>query len=182
MNTIDKLHGCLTHAFVIDVENIVESKALNHQTPYEARFGTRPSISRLRVWGCVTFWFVVKAQRASKLAPLRRPDGFVGYPTNTTGYRNLDMESGKIVERRNVIFDESHSVDKVYVATLLRRTYEKSTDHLPPHIPYVTIEGFVPVATIMATGHATPPRKRVRIVLPDFDDNHSDGGQCASRW
>ncbi|DAZ98611.1 TPA: hypothetical protein N0F65_001030, partial [Lagenidium giganteum] len=47
--------------------------------------GTRPSISRLRVWGCVAFWFVIKAQRASKLAPLRRSSLFVGYPTKHYG-------------------------------------------------------------------------------------------------
>ena len=94
------------------VHNRSPTAALNHQTPYECWFKNKPDVSDLRVFGCVCFYHVPSSQRR-KLDPKSSKAIFMGYPTDTKGYKLYDIESRKFKRKevQNVIFHESEFHD-----------------------------------------------------------------------
>ena len=62
--------------------NNVPSKSVV-STPYEIWTGRKPSISHLRVWGCLAY---VKHLDSDKLSPRFDRCLFIGYPKKTKGY------------------------------------------------------------------------------------------------
>uniref|UniRef100_A0A8R7NZ61 Integrase catalytic domain-containing protein n=1 Tax=Triticum urartu TaxID=4572 RepID=A0A8R7NZ61_TRIUA len=74
-------------------------------TSYELRFGRKPNISHLRVFGCKCF--ILKKGLLDKFES-RTSDGiFLGYPAHMKGYRVLNLESNLVVETCDVTFDEA---------------------------------------------------------------------------
>lgn len=81
------------------------TSALEHsKTPYEMWYGSKPDISRLKVYGCVSYCHVNKVHRR-KLDAKTQIMAMIGYGTN--GYRLWNDENNKIVTSRDVIFDEN---------------------------------------------------------------------------
>jgi len=80
-------------------------------TPEQAWSGVRPSFRRLRVIGSDCYVHVSDAERASggKLAAKAREAVLLGYSSakGKPAYRVLDLEAGKIVESRDVSFNEA---------------------------------------------------------------------------
>ena len=75
-------------------------------TPYELWFGSKPDISNVKVFGCVSYAHV-PCELRSKLDDRAEKMVFVGYSTRAKAYRLYDMASQKIVTRRDVVFDET---------------------------------------------------------------------------
>ena len=67
-------------------------------------------MSNLRVFGCVAYVHVPDQQR-TKLQPKARKCIFTGYPDDTKGYKLFDIETGKFVRSRNVLFAETEFHD-----------------------------------------------------------------------
>ncbi|KAA0050265.1 integrase [Cucumis melo var. makuwa] len=90
--------------------NISPTKAVMNKTPFEAWYGKKPKVSHLRVFGCISY-ALVPSQVRQKLDKKSEKCIFVGYCTQSKAYRLHNPLNGKILIRRDVVFDESASWD-----------------------------------------------------------------------
>ncbi|KAG6393079.1 hypothetical protein SASPL_147309 [Salvia splendens] len=74
-------------------------------TPQEAWSGRKPGIAHLRVLGSKAYAHVPDQTR-SKLDDKSKPFIFIGYDSNTEGYKLYDPTSQKTMISRDVEFDE----------------------------------------------------------------------------
>lgn len=77
-------------------------------TPAELWFGSKPNVSKLRVFGCAAFSHIPKSKRR-KMDARSKKCIMVGYATN--GYRLYDISAKKIFISRDIVFDESSMPD-----------------------------------------------------------------------
>ena len=68
----------------------------------------KPSISYLRVFGCVCYVFVLGHLR-SKMDKKALRCIFIGYDSQRKGWRCCDPTTGKCYTSRNLVFDEASS-------------------------------------------------------------------------
>ncbi|KAG8496293.1 hypothetical protein CXB51_009141 [Gossypium anomalum] len=85
--------------------NRLPTHAVKDKTPFEAWYGLKPSVSHLKVFGCVCY-VVVPAERGTKLEERSVPCIFVGYSSDKKGYRVYDPSTRKILVSRDIRFDE----------------------------------------------------------------------------
>ena len=78
------------------LRNRSPTKAVQGMTPVEAWTGERPDVSHLRAFGCAAYAHVAKDERR-KLDSKSRRCVFLGYCTETKGYRLYDQESSLVV-------------------------------------------------------------------------------------
>jgi len=90
--------------------NLSPIKAVMNRTPYEAWHGRKPSISHLRVFGCVAY-ALKHPQIRQKLDEKTEKYIFVGYCTQSKTYKLYNLLCEKILVRRDVIFNENVSWD-----------------------------------------------------------------------
>jgi len=76
------------------------------KTPWECLTGNKPDVSGMRVFGTRAFVMVPKELRR-KLDPVSEPGIFVGYSASSKAYRVLLDGTNKVVESRDVVFDET---------------------------------------------------------------------------
>jgi hypothetical protein len=93
-------------ATAVYVLNISPTKSVWNKTPFEAWFERKPGVSHLRVFGCIAYAFF-NPQKRTKLDEKSEKCIFIGYCTQSKGYRLYNPESGKIIVSRNVMFDEN---------------------------------------------------------------------------
>ena len=74
-------------------------------TPYERWYGVKPNISHLRVFGCVAYAHVPDGGR-TKLDKKSEKLRFVGYCSQSKGYRLWNEKTRNVVVRREVVFNE----------------------------------------------------------------------------
>lgn len=82
-------------------------KSLNLSSPYFKLYNINPSLSHLRVFGCLCFVSTIKAHR-TKFEPRVTPCVFIRYSNSQKGHKVLDLENNKIFISRDVIFHEHH--------------------------------------------------------------------------
>ena len=103
-------------ATTVYLRNRVPTTAFNKKiTPYERWYRRKPNLNHLKVFGCMAYAHIpdVKRTKLDKKAEKLR---FVGYSTQSKGYRLLDEKTSNVVIRRDVIFNErdfGHKVDEV---------------------------------------------------------------------
>lgn len=85
--------------------NRLATKAVSDKTPIEAWSGNKPSVQHLKIFGCICYYHVPEVKR-SKLDEKARKGVFVGYATESKGYRIFDLHDSKIAISRDVTFDE----------------------------------------------------------------------------
>nr|KAJ0188051.1 hypothetical protein LSAT_V11C900477710 [Lactuca sativa] len=73
--------------------------------PYELWKGRKPNLDYLKVWGCVAYYRTPNPKR-TKLGARANKSIFIGYAQNNKAYRLLDIDSGVVVESRDVEFFE----------------------------------------------------------------------------
>ena len=86
--------------------NRLPTKTLEFATPHFALFGSHPSYSHLRVFGCACYPNM-SATAPHKLSPRSTLCVFLGYSSNHKGFRCLDLSSNRIIISRHVTFDET---------------------------------------------------------------------------
>lgn len=79
---------------------------VKNKTPEEAWSGHKPSVSHLRVFGCIGHVHILDAKR-SKLEDKSCKCIFLGTSDESKGYRMYNPLEGKIVISRDVVFEES---------------------------------------------------------------------------
>ncbi|KAJ0790830.1 putative RNA-directed DNA polymerase [Helianthus annuus] len=110
--------------------NRMPSKVINNQTPYEIIFNEKPDYDRLRVFGCLVYYWSTETG-GDKFVFRGRPGVFIGYPTGTKGYKIYDVENGKIVTSRDVTF-----VEKDFPFEKVKNQTDDRTIFQPPQFDY----------------------------------------------
>ena len=82
-------------------------RKLLNKTPYEILLGKKPDLSYFRVFGCKCF-IRKKGNRLSKFETRSIEGIFVGYSTNSHGYRVYNKTTGQVEESSDVKFDEDN--------------------------------------------------------------------------
>ena len=90
--------------FATYVKNRTPSSSLDWKTPYERYFGFAPSVSHLRVFGCLAFVQKPVYQRQSKFSPTAQPGILIGYSGG--GYLILTKDGHQRVTSKDIRFDE----------------------------------------------------------------------------
>ncbi|KAB2614462.1 hypothetical protein D8674_037516 [Pyrus ussuriensis x Pyrus communis] len=92
------------------VLNRCPTKALDKKTPFEAYNGRKPGIKHLRVFGSLYYAYIPEQQRQKlDLSSIRCV--FLGYGSCEKGYKLDNIESGKVIISRDVVFNEEASWD-----------------------------------------------------------------------
>ncbi|KAM0029839.1 putative RNA-directed DNA polymerase [Helianthus debilis subsp. tardiflorus] len=79
--------------------------AISGKTPYEMWYGEKPSVSHLKVFGCIAY-ALVPSQVRKKLDAKSKKCIFVGYSPNSKAYRLFDPIKKVIITSRDVVFCE----------------------------------------------------------------------------
>jgi hypothetical protein len=80
-------------------------RSILHLTPFELRFGRKPSVSHLRPFGCK--YFVLKCGNLDNFES-RSSDGILlDYTSHDRSYRVFILETNTVIESCDVIFDET---------------------------------------------------------------------------
>ena len=105
----------LPHKFWFDgiqcsnhILNRAPTKALKTMTPYEAYYGKKPNVHYFRVFGSVAYVHVPRECRG-KLDDKAIRCIFIGYSSESKGYRCYDPKSKKVIISRDVVFMENKS-------------------------------------------------------------------------
>ncbi|KAL1213897.1 Retrovirus-related Pol polyprotein from transposon TNT 1-94 [Cardamine amara subsp. amara] len=93
------------------IQNILPSKSLEEDvTPLEIWSGRKQRVEHLRVFGCLCY-VQVPIEKRRKLDDKSKRGVFIGYSSESKGYRILLLDEEKIEVSRDVIFDEEKSWD-----------------------------------------------------------------------
>ncbi|KAL4355086.1 hypothetical protein GQ457_06G022650 [Hibiscus cannabinus] len=92
-------------ATVVYLMNRLATKVVDGKTPFEAWSGSKPSVKHLRVFGSICYNHI-SANMRSKLDERAWRGIFVGYSSQSKGYRIYNLESKMIVVSRDDIFYE----------------------------------------------------------------------------
>uniref|UniRef100_A0AAV1TG26 CCHC-type domain-containing protein n=1 Tax=Peronospora matthiolae TaxID=2874970 RepID=A0AAV1TG26_9STRA len=82
------------------------SPKIDHKTPFEIVYKSKPSVKHMRVFGCRAFILTPREKRL-KWDPKAREGMFMGYEEASKAYRVYDIEAGQVVISRDITFDES---------------------------------------------------------------------------
>jgi hypothetical protein len=77
-------------------------------TPDEAWFGKRPDVSHLIPFGMAVVAYVMPEHQTSKLFPRGSPGKFLGYASESKGYRILDEATDTVFEARSIQLASCH--------------------------------------------------------------------------
>ncbi|CAI7787450.1 unnamed protein product [Closterium sp. NIES-53] len=93
------------------IRNRCVTKALPNKTPLEAWSGTKPDITDLRTFGCTCYYHVPDVTR-TKLEAKARVAMYLGPSADHKAWRVWDLEHGKLVVSRDVVFYEDTFLSK----------------------------------------------------------------------
>jgi hypothetical protein len=85
--------------------NRCPTRSLQVVTPEEAWSGHKPSVTHLRVFGCVAYAKIPDA-RMNKLNDKSEKCIFVGYGDRRMGYKLYNLITNKVIMSKDVIFEE----------------------------------------------------------------------------
>ena len=90
------------------LQNRTITKSVKGMTPFEAWYGSKPSLDHIRIFGCICYVMIPSVKR-DKLDRKSTVCIFLGYCRNSKGYRVYDPKTNKLGTHRNVAFDEEAS-------------------------------------------------------------------------
>lgn len=141
------------------------TKAIDGKTPEEVFTGHKPTVSHLRVFGCVAHVHV-PSQKRRTLDSKSQPMIFTSYATRSKGFRFWDPSRCDIVLSRDGIFDEhsfgltdvptsSYASDPFPSLELEALSLPKVPSHSTPLVPATTSPSS-PVSSSTSIPEATP--------------------------
>uniref|UniRef100_H3H730 Integrase catalytic domain-containing protein n=1 Tax=Phytophthora ramorum TaxID=164328 RepID=H3H730_PHYRM len=93
---LDKCFWAEAAMTAIYVKNRLPSPKVEHKTPFEIVYKSKPSVKHMRVFGCQTYILTPKEKRR-KWDPKARAGLFLGYEQVSKAYRLYDIEAGQVV-------------------------------------------------------------------------------------
>ncbi|GJE99425.1 hypothetical protein PsYK624_156870 [Phanerochaete sordida] len=123
----------------VHVRNRAPHRALDWRTPIEVLTGTIPDVSYFRVFGCLAYRHVPKDKR-KKLDAHAQPLVFVGYETNSKGYRLWDKHSRRLIASTDVVFDETVFPNRPEAPASTSSKPSGPATSMPEPSPYVTLD------------------------------------------
>ncbi|KAL0329071.1 UNVERIFIED_CONTAM: Retrovirus-related Pol polyprotein from transposon TNT 1-94 [Sesamum radiatum] len=90
----------------IYILNRCPTKSERNKMPYEAWTRLKPSLSHFKVFGCICYVHI-PAEKRTKFDEKSEKCIFIGYSSNTKGYRLLKLNTNKLIVSRDVTFHES---------------------------------------------------------------------------
>jgi hypothetical protein len=87
------------------ISNQIYLRSILHLTPFEHRFGHKPSVSHFRPFGCKCF--ILKCGNLDKFESHSFDGILLGYIPHGRSYRVYNIETNTIVESCDVTFDET---------------------------------------------------------------------------
>ncbi|KAK4408464.1 Retrovirus-related Pol polyprotein from transposon TNT 1-94 [Sesamum angolense] len=103
-NTCQKLFG-QKQSTLQSIYSTGPTKAVQNMTPIEAWSGKKPSAKHLRVFGSICYVHIPTEKR-HKLEENTEKGIFLGYSTQSKGYRIYNLKTKKLIISRDVEFDE----------------------------------------------------------------------------
>jgi hypothetical protein len=87
------------------ISNRILLRLILHLTPFELRFGRKPSISHLKPFGCKCF--VLKRGNLDKFESHSFDVILLGYTPHNRSYRVFNLETNTVIESCDVTFNET---------------------------------------------------------------------------
>lgn len=87
----------------IYIINRSPTQVVSNKTPYEAWHGVKPTVSYLRVFGCVVF-ALIPSHKYQKLNEKSKKCLFIGYCLESKACKLFNPTTGKVIISRDVIF------------------------------------------------------------------------------
>lgn len=103
------------------IRNRCPTRKLGDKTPYEVWFGRKPNIQHLRTFGSFAV-ALNKGNKGNKFKAKGENYIMVGYSNEAKAYRLYDKANNRVVERRDVIFQENDFTGNNVDETLPRPT------------------------------------------------------------
>ena len=97
-------------ACAVYLSNRSPTRSVWGKTPQETWSGRKPGISHLRVFGSIAHVHVPD-ERRTKLNDKSEKFIFIGYDSNSKGYKLYNLKNGKTVISRDMTFDEEGEWD-----------------------------------------------------------------------
>lgn len=110
--------------------NRVTNKNNPDKTPFELVFGEKPRVDHIRVFGCLAMLKTQQKKRSGyqqKLEARAAPSILVGYELDYT-YRVFEPNEKKVIVSRDVVFDESKTLDSLTTDDCNVLDFEESDD------------------------------------------------------
>ena len=99
------MHACHLH-------NIMPSARLVGEiSPFQAKHSMKPDVGKLRVWGCVCWYFLPEHERKSKVSPRAVPAVHLGMDAQRNGYVIYIPSLNRITTAHHVTFQERKFLD-----------------------------------------------------------------------
>ena len=99
--------ACSTACYILDR---TPSRVIDGKTPMEMWTGEKVGLKDLRVFGCVCYSWIPKRHR-SKMENKGLTCIFLGYGTDHKGHRIMDINSGRVMYSKDVVFDEEMHIN-----------------------------------------------------------------------
>ncbi|CAH9081524.1 unnamed protein product [Cuscuta europaea] len=154
--------------------NISPTKAVQDATPFEVWRLKKPTVSHLKIFGCIAYTLV---NLRTKLDDKTEKCIFVGYSVQSKAYRLYNPLIGKIIIVRNVIFDEDsswewnpetqHVENPQRIVTLEGSEEEIATTQ--PNSPATTYGSSVYSSSQGSTSSSESPPARVRSLIDIYE-------------
>jgi hypothetical protein len=129
------------------------TKALNGRTSYEAWHGRKPTVSHLRVFGCLAF--DKELGHIDTLDDRSTPGVFISYVEGSKAYHIVDPGTQRVHTMRDVVFDEGR-----------RWTWDKAVDDgSTPMYDNFTVE-YVHFEGAGGVGNSLPPNMSTPVPEP----------------
>ena len=93
-------------ATAVYIRNRSPATKLKGKTPFEFWNNEKPSVDHLRVFGCKALVHVPSERRKGKLDKRSMVCIFVGYPSDSKGYKLFNLETRKMLRSNDVLFSE----------------------------------------------------------------------------
>ena len=109
------------------LRNRSPTSSLKEITPYERWYNKKPDVNHLKVFGCDAYVHVSDKKRR-KLDKKSNRCIFIGYPSNSKGYKLYNAETGGMLRSRDVVFMENRfrgkiSMEKSNMENCLAKVY-----------------------------------------------------------
>ncbi|GKF70958.1 retrovirus-related pol polyprotein from transposon TNT 1-94, partial [Tanacetum coccineum] len=155
-------------ATAVYILNISPTNTVYNRTPYEAWRGTKREESHLRNFGCVAY-ALVNSSSQKILDDKSQKYVFVGYSTQSKGYKLYDPVNGKSLISRDVVSNEEESWNFTSMET-----------NSSSKIPYTSQDDVFDAPVVHSVVHSSPESSPPGSIPSSSTANNNVNGSGSS--